>query len=642
MGVAGVGWSVPESYIDVPHFRQRRLPRGTHPREEVHLVFEGSDILLLPVGYDAAGAPTAFRPFVQDRYFSVEYFSASDSFQATDASGTRYVFDHLCATSEAAALDPAEPNGERYYLSRASDTNFNLVQYTYEFGGSDAEIASGEPLCSEAYLTRIRYNYSPLTGWLHSIDLSYSPRAVESHGGVFKSAAGDYQAEGVVLRRHRKLLTAVDVKRRDAEILYHYDLSYDSPESESTFRPLLLQVARDGHPLWKFSYSSVAGSREDESPEDEEPSIGDSISRPGVPLPVDVGAVLGKTQPAFGGDTVTTAAFRDLTGDGVPDIAVNNLYDPLGTDDGMVVVYPGEPNPESVQYAAAEAWPIPIPFLGRSTGWGFVNHHLSYSPSQWPGLWSFTDSEIELTDLNGDGLTDVIVGSLPGHDPSTDAWTVFINAIELRAAVDGSAAYLRYSIPVQPFRDFMSGTPGSAGLAGSWDSGPGFTPFRDPRRDETWRLIHHAYGSEGDLDSSVPYVDALATFSRWQLQDVTPTGDPISSSPRRRPCRRGGPTSRIQAPGRQAQTWSPAPSTSSTTATPWGCSSPTGRIPRSRWRVSTSTSCRSQQARWAPRRGSARGPRSTPDGRPSRARPPGSSTRTATVWWTGSPTTRSR
>jgi hypothetical protein len=411
-GVFGLGWSLNSTFI------QRQTDKGlpTYTDQDTFIYSNNEELVPIPDG--------TFR-LKNEGLFARFRRLGGDSWEMTAKNGVRFLFGQ----SVAARL--ANPEGTfRWYLEEVIDVNGNLIRYQYL-----------PPDGGQVYLQEIRYNISSDTVF-NSVEWNYEDRP---------DPFTDYRSRYPVLTRKR--CHEIQVKSQ-GQIIRTYRLEYEplDPAHGRIFSLLnrVTLIGRDGVsslPPVTFGYTAAS---------DEVPAPSPMLNSPNVPLGngVEVTDFYGEGLPGLlrttlsghvyirnlgGGQWADPAPIpngppdglqqsgvllADFNGDGFSDLVVQRIggyyyYPNRGRGVWEApVVFADEPDydfsSDSLRLLDINFDKLPDVCVSNLSGsltcW--VNH----GEGAWgapvivsvPDGISFTSSRVQLADINGDGMLDLV------------------------------------------------------------------------------------------------------------------------------------------------------------------------------------------------------------------------------------------
>ncbi|MEV6815219.1 SpvB/TcaC N-terminal domain-containing protein, partial [Micromonospora sp. NPDC051296] len=235
-GWLGVGWdlSVPSVTIDT----RWGVPRYSATQETETYTLRGSQ--LTPVAHRgppvARAAERVFHNRVEGQFATIVRHGSSPKtywWEVTEKSGTRSFYGGSPETGQLAEATLADPAGNvfRWALHETRDLFGNAVRYGYD-AVSDAGVAGGTVPGKELYLRTVNYTRTPTAAGAYTVtlvrnsELSGHPRrpdVVISARGGFKQVTAE-------------LLARIDITFNGA-LVRRYDMSY----TEGAFRKTLLR-----------------------------------------------------------------------------------------------------------------------------------------------------------------------------------------------------------------------------------------------------------------------------------------------------------------------------------------------------------------------------------------------------------------
>jgi RHS repeat-associated protein len=436
-GWLGLGWdiTIPSIEIDtrwgVPRYDTGQID-GT-PRETETYLLNGEQ--LAPVAHRGDLKPrTAERAFslrVEGQFLKIVRHGGSPSsyfWEVTAKDGTRYFYGAKSDTgldSKAVLADPASGNIGRWMLREVVDTNGNTIRYNYEV--VPVEILGPEK-ARQIYPTSIRY-----TGRTGGEDGPYEVSFIRKNGRPDPIVDGRLGFKTVTTDR----LTSIEVKllSESNPLIRRYQLDYQTGQFAKSLVSKIRQFGENGSEFHAhaFTYFDEVGT----------PAPNQLTGfAPGVPVPggsvtEGSGLVSGVDGTAFSGEANATNQVHLYTGVGIGpkkeisagfkggseggnaklsliliDINGDGRPDQVFQDGGTVMWRPNTGNPETPEFGPAQ----PVAGLGafnRSSTQTLTAGAQAYvGPAA--GIKdvsrSRTSESLYFTDVNGDGLPDVVDG----------------------------------------------------------------------------------------------------------------------------------------------------------------------------------------------------------------------------------------
>jgi hypothetical protein len=523
IGEAGLGWSIPYSFVHRSTSLSRRKPvhaSGTAtpaPAERVFLNLGGESLLMNPTGAvpSHTGATATHRAFVADGYLElVQPYGGLNIWLARDPAGREYVFSPIAGLEDRS----------RWFLTEIRDRSGNKVTLKYP-----PVVTVPGTSFKELLLTEVAYSHDS-TGACpkHRVELIPDvPEFVPAN-----TILGYSLDHGHVLVRTKLVkqirIWSLDYIRdwsniatscvgREHELIRTYEFFY-RPDTD-TGLPRLARVELGGQgstgptlPVVSFTYGST-----------NIPGLG-LVYGPveSVPLPVDVPgdvALAASNESNFR----TRRMLADFTGDGLPDFIypegsessgtltlARNVTDKAGTSlnatTSLNAIAPLFANPD---LAVADL--VREEFGPTSASTAFDDRLQTY---------------IQVVDWNGDDRLD-IVDAKGGKDPATgrpspDYWRLLLNVPT--AATDPRANWHERHINVAALRDRLAGSgylPVAQKTSGwFWQRE---TCWRYVEDGEHWKLIQCRL-DDGQLEHVTTRPGS--TITEWKLLDMNGDGFP--------------------------------------------------------------------------------------------------------------------
>ncbi len=449
-GAAGVGWDVPLSFVRRSDTWWRRKPVSYVPDfvipERIVLSLGGQSFYMVP-----GNEPRLYVPFAADRYMELrEDGNQGAGWTLSTADGVEYRFDAVDTVGDGTYADE-----DFWVLTRIDDRvggdHAELVYLT-----SDPCPGLDTPARPELDLDTISYGFSVASNTspskpLYEIAFKYE-FALDGSCDVI----GNSVANGDLLPRSRRL-SRVAVFARDntdpntlssTKAIQTYELGYE-PDRD-TAAPRLTSVSlrgedeMTGDPVTLARYEYGATARTD----------GGIEYAPSAVVPIDVDAVLAGFDALASSEISgehefildnqawkevvrTRSAFRDFTGDGVPDLlwksgSTWHLRSGVVTDDGP-----------RFDTGNTSTWTEPAEIYVQET-----RGYSDLSEAWRRRALVTTEVTTKFIDWNGDGRTDVVEA---GGGGDLSHWRVWLN----QRTVSGGVWWLPVRVGVQPLLDHI-------------------------------------------------------------------------------------------------------------------------------------------------------------------------------------------
>ncbi len=428
VGEAGLGWSVPFSYVMRSDTLSRRKPVFTFtdappkPAERVFLNMGGGSMLMNPTG-----VAHSYRPMVADTYLELREFSPENKWIVYDSAGRKYIFTSIDGLDDKSV----------WFLTEIIDrTSKNKIILKYD--PSDVSTPTGV-MFKELLLIEVSYSYNSLGVCpKHLIELVYCVPGEGDCGpgdGSILRYILDHRQARVRQKVLHKIKTWTNTKescsKNPDNRLRNYHFFYE-PDKDTSL-PRLVKVDLQGKgpdsdgepslPVARYKYGSATI------------NIGASprfllYSAAGsVQLPREVaeapGAFSSMNEEGFRVHN-TRQLFADFTGDGLPDYIdpgtplgvpdhlslVRNITDKSGTKlDGAILQPLFPPDSDLMVKAVSQQETL----VAR-----YSQHHQS----------NITDTSVQIIDWNGDGRLDIVDargGKDSAGNSSPNYWRVLLN-----------------------------------------------------------------------------------------------------------------------------------------------------------------------------------------------------------------------
>ena len=434
-GWLGVGWDIVTPLIEidtrwgVPRYDTGQID-GT-PRETETYLLNGEQ--LAPVAHRGDLKPrTAERSFslrVEGQFVRIVRHGDSPKtyfWEVTDKEGARHFYGGTAETgfdSGAVLSDPTSGNIGRWLLRQMVDRDGNTMRYSYDVV---ADTLNGPEPARQIYPRSIRY-----TGRPGGQDGPYEVSFIRTKGRPDPIVDGRLGFKTVTLDR----LTSIEVKllSESNPLIRRYQLDYQTGQFAKSLVAKIRQFGEDGSEFHahELSYFDEVGT----------PAAGKlsgfapSVAVPGGSVTEGSGKVAGVDGTAFSGEANATNQVHLYTGVGprkelsigfkggseggnaklsliLIDINGDGRVDQVFEDGGTVQWRPNTGNPETPAFGPAQ----PVAGLGafnRSSTQTFTAGAQAYvGPAA--GIKDFsrsrTSESVYFTDVNGDGLPDLVSG----------------------------------------------------------------------------------------------------------------------------------------------------------------------------------------------------------------------------------------
>ncbi|WP_440948224.1 DUF2341 domain-containing protein [Methanosarcina sp. T3] len=391
-GSLGMGWSLNENCI----IRDTRYTPENTNDDRFILVLDGSTYKLVYVESDNS-YHTETESFIKIEKSTTSSNSFGDYWILKMPDGTKYRFGYNSDSEQRNSVE-SRNYVSKWWLDLIEDVNGNQIKYTYLENPVSGEVGS-------TYLDSITYNDNHAV-----IDFEFTEKP---------QTFNLYENGNKILEK--SLISSITVTN-DGSTLWIYNLEYQNTNSKS----FLTSISKHGLngqslPSVNFEYSTISGWESTGTWNPPTVFSYDGTDR-GVRLADVNGDGLVDIIKGYGSSSGSTYAAWINTGSGWASTSTWNpptIFSYQGTDrgvrladvngDGLVDIIKGYGSSSSSTYAA---------WINTGSGWASTG---TWNP---PTVFSYqgTDRGVRLADVNGDGLVDIIKGYGSSSGSTYAAW----------------------------------------------------------------------------------------------------------------------------------------------------------------------------------------------------------------------------
>jgi len=496
---AGLGWSVPLSYVEVNSSNARRRPRflisgapwtGPTPSALPNVTVSLSGARTMFVKVDEAGH---YRSVVDGQNAQLTDRTAqNNTWELLDGHGRKYVFSAL-----------ANADASHWFLTQILDGTGDHVDLKYNaVRVTDLGKAPQTAPAIEIQLGSILYDFDTAGCPKHSVALSWGTPLGTSGPLALSVEAG-------ALWVRTQVINAITVSAHGAtcgtawRALSRYALRY-APDVDKPSLPRLVKLdllGADGTPeatralpVGRYWYGNTTKNHGVEAP----PGTGPYFVR-GPDLAMPSGAALGLYVPIapipwFPFVGITFATFEDYDGDGLPDLVTNGAW--FRNRRGAGFVAAGDPLANITIHKPA--------YIGVHQASAEL-HGGSYAIST-----QHEEMTTQMIDFNGDGRMDIVssIDAAPGH------WWLYLNGPTSWTTIDLDVSDVRNALMTtgHEFPNSLNLSPSRSTTGTTYDQWHCVTP--------------DGYACPSSFLPMTHYLELQRTRVDWKLADVNGDGYP--------------------------------------------------------------------------------------------------------------------